>query len=1090
MRQFLTRSRVISAREDRPWTTKPASRATMDRSDAPAWIGVRAQTDGRARTGGQTRSAARKMSPSLRNGGVEKTDGAGKTGVAEKIDGAGKIDATVEDSPTIQSGRVSRRAKSPLIGLLALGLAIPSLAVSQSSQAESEEARVLLERVKTVQRGPFIGLRWFCNDGTNHPPRPYPCGDRGDGHQHGQLSPDAIRLGELGYPVGTLFIALPWEEFFNAEHYHERLRTTALQGYLRRADDGWDFRRAQYYRGARQAEDEEAAGRALLTRLLSDPAWTRKNFLLAVQLVREVPHAPQSSRIDRIRQVSKEIGNAVPAFQPIRVKIHSYPDASDVEAVENFLTTAGGSGHQEALRSLLADLRAYYDRDPAERIEPFLAVDPFRDGIWRDELRALQGLLRNAPPAEVSQHIGDLTARLRNDIETLNDGVANLRRFDLDLVLQELLLQNGVAASGRLANRRQALDVARSLLVGAYGRGLLSRLELAAQLEMIDEVAAQDEVTADRYRSSVRYLERVGLWVQATIESVFGETVERYARIEPVAESFSADLLRATALLPLANVVESLTRDSNDELGVTHTAFGRSLGGAIYGLNPGVARGVLEHVTEAEAATFNYQPDRIYILPQTLADLPPVGGILSLDQGNMLSHLQLLARSLGIPNSVIASTALEAILPHVGEELFYAVSGLGVVILKEIDQLTPDERALLAEKEAGPVRTFRIDEAALNLDEQRVLRLEALDLTRVGAVVGPKAAGVARLQRAFPTQVSPGVALPFGIFRSHLERHRTTDGASLYDEMVAFYDNLSGMERAGRPTSEIDTFVSERLASFRREILRVDLDPGLVSRLREQLAAWGPSGSFGVFVRSDTNVEDLAEFSGAGLNLTVPNQIRFEDILHSIKRVWASPFTERAFAWRRPILENPEHTYVSVLIQRSVPVEKSGVLVTVDLVTGDPTYLTATASEGVGGVVGGEASEALLLPIDGDEPILLDQYKAPFRSQLKMTGEGGFEKVGPSGAERVLLDLEVAALKDLVQTLRERFDPPRDEAGRTLPWDIEFGFLDGALWLFQIRPLSSDSPTAQLAGLAAMDRAVLDRANRPVRLDAPLRERP
>jgi hypothetical protein len=990
----------------------------------------------------------------------------------------------------MRARHVIGRAKSPLVCVLALALAIPSLASPQTNQAASEEAQTLLERVKTNQRGPFAGLRWFCSDGTDHPPRPYPCGDRGGGHQHGQLSSDALRLYELGYPVGTLFIALPWEVFLDVDNRHERLRETALQGYLRRADDGWDFRQAQYYRGARQAEDEEAAGRALLSRLLSDPAWTSKNFLLAVQLVREVPHAPQSSRIDRIRQLSKEIGNAVPAFQPIRVKIHSYPDAGDIDAVENFIATGNTVGHEEALRSLLADLHAYYDRDPAERLEPFLGVEPFQGEAWGDNLQQLQSLLRGASPTEISRTIADLTARLRNDVETSSDGMANLRRIDLDLVLQELLLQNGVAASGRLADRRQAVDVARSLVIGTYGRGLLSRLELAAQLEMIDQLTVQDEVTAEQYRGSVRYLERVGLWVQATIETVFGGTVEHYAQIEPVAESFSADLLRATALLPLANVVESLTLDANGELGVTHTAFGHSLGGAIYGLNPGVARGVLEHVTEAEAAGFDYRPDRIYILPQTLADLPPVGGILSLDQGNMLSHLQLLARSLGIPNSVIASTALEAILPHVGEELFYAVSGLGVVVLKEIDQLTPQERALLAEKETGPVRTFRIDEDALDLDERRVLPLEALDLDSAGEVVGPKAAGVARLQRAFPAQVSPGVALPFGIFRSHIERHRTTGGADLYAEMVAFYDAVDRMEDTGEPESEIDAFVSERLASFRREIVQIDLDPSLVSDLRERLSAWGSLGSYGVFVRSDTNVEDLAEFSGAGLNLTVPNQIQFEDILHSIKRVWASPFTERAFAWRRPILENPEHTYVSVLIQRSVPVEKSGVLVTVDLVTGDPAYLTATASEGVGGVVGGEASEALLLPVNADQPILLDQYKAPTRSQLKMTGEGGFEKVAPSGAERVLLDPEIAALKDLVQTLRERFDPPRDEAGQALPWDVEFGFLDGALWLFQIRPLSSDSPTAQLAGLAAMDRAVLDRASRPVRLDEPLRARP
>jgi hypothetical protein len=280
---------------------------------------------------------------------------------------------------------------------------MPSLASPQTNQVDSEEARTLLERVKTNQRGPFAGLRWFCNDGTNHPPRPYPCGDRGGGHQHGQLSSDALRLSELGYPVGTLFIALPWEVFFDADDRYERLRETALQGYLRRADDGWDFRRAQYYRGARQAEDEEAAGRALLSRLLSDPAWTSKNFLLAVQLVREIPHAPQSSRIDRIRQVSKEIGNAVPAFQPIRVKIHSYPDAGDIDAVENFIATGNADSHEEALRSLLADLRAYYDRDPAERLEPFLGTEPFRGEAWGDELRQLQDRLRGAPPAEVSR---------------------------------------------------------------------------------------------------------------------------------------------------------------------------------------------------------------------------------------------------------------------------------------------------------------------------------------------------------------------------------------------------------------------------------------------------------------------------------------------------------------------------------------------------------------------------------------------------------------------------------------------------------------------------------------------------------------
>ena len=52
-------------------------------------------------------------------------------------------------------------------------------------------------------------------------------------------------------------------------------------------------------------------------------------------------------------------------------------------------------------------------------------------------------------------------------------------------------------------------------------------------------------------------------------------------------------------------------------------------------------------------------------------------------------------------------------------------------------------------------------------------------------------------------------------------------------------------------------------------------------------------------MRSDTNVEDLAGFTGAGLNLTLPNVVGFDNLVRAISQVWASPFTARAFAWRQ-----------------------------------------------------------------------------------------------------------------------------------------------------------------------------------------------
>src|ERR1041385_4413605 len=87
-------------------------------------------------------------------------------------------------------------------------------------------------------------------------------------------------------------------------------------------------------------------------------------------------------------------------------------------------------------------------------------------------------------------------------------------------------------------------------------------------------------------------------------------------------------------------------------------------------------------------------------------------------------------------------------------------------------------------------------------------------------------------------------------------------------------------------------------------------------------ALFGADGSYGVFVRSDTNAEDLPEFTGAGLNLTVPNQVGYKHITQSLRDVWASPFEERAWDWRSRILVSSEKVYPSVLLLRSVRSEE------------------------------------------------------------------------------------------------------------------------------------------------------------------------
>ena len=105
-----------------------------------------------------------------------------------------------------------------------------------------------------------------------------------------------------------------------------------------------------------------------------------------------------------------------------------------------------------------------------------------------------------------------------------------------------------------------------------------------------------------------------------------------------------------------------------------------------------------------------------------------------------------------------------------------------------------------------------------------------------------------------------------------------------------------------------------------------------------------PTQTTGVFIRSDTNVEDLDDFNGAGLNLTLFDRRALDDVFAGLKEVWASPFTYRSFSWRQALIDEPLWVLPSVVILESIPTEKSGVLVTIDVDRPSPRFAQATSA--------------------------------------------------------------------------------------------------------------------------------------------------
>ena len=82
------------------------------------------------------------------------------------------------------------------------------------------------------------------------------------------------------------------------------------------------------------------------------------------------------------------------------------------------------------------------------------------------------------------------------------------------------------------------------------------------------------------------------------------------------------------------------------------------------------------------------------------------------------------------------------------------------------------------------------------------------------------------------------------------------------------------------------------------------------------------------------------------------------------------------------------------------------------------------------------------------------------------------DKLPASGSETLLQPNEIKQIIEFAQQLPRRFPPITDDKGNPAPADVEFGFLDGRLRLFQIRPFVESSKARGSAYLSGMDRTL------------------
>ena len=228
----------------------------------------------------------------------------------------------------LRSPLTAGRVMLPALFAGALLAAMPATAARDTSTY-----RGWIEQMKEDPRGPFDAVKWFCKDGTVLPPKAYACQPHGGGHQHGEWSARTRELRGEGYYIANLLAGIDADKLAASPGFVDEFGQLLVERYLMAVDDGWIMRKALFYRGAIQEEDERAGARELLEALAAQPEWLELRYPMLRIGARSLPHGADSASVQKVRQLSASLSDRDPGFQRLRAKIHGSPEPAYADRV-------------------------------------------------------------------------------------------------------------------------------------------------------------------------------------------------------------------------------------------------------------------------------------------------------------------------------------------------------------------------------------------------------------------------------------------------------------------------------------------------------------------------------------------------------------------------------------------------------------------------------------------------------------------------------------------------------------------------------------------------------------------------------------
>ncbi|GAA3413524.1 phosphoenolpyruvate synthase [Paenibacillus hodogayensis] len=313
-----------------------------------------------------------------------------------------------------------------------------------------------------------------------------------------------------------------------------------------------------------------------------------------------------------------------------------------------------------------------------------------------------------------------------------------------------------------------------------------------------------------------------------------------------------------------------------------------------------------------------------------------------------------------------------------------------------------------------------------------VLGFQEMEKTQL-LLVGGKGLNLGKLSKMEGIQVPEGFCVTTVGYQKAIEHNETYH---------ALLDQLTVLKAEDRDQ------IGENSKKIREVIMEVEIPSDVVKAVTHYLSRFGEEHAYAV--RSSATAEDLPHASFAGQQDTYLNIIGKEAILQHISKCWASLFTDRAVIYRMQNGFDHSQVYVSVIVQRMVFPQASGILFTADPISSNRKLLSIDAGFGLGeALVSGLVSADCYQVQEGQ---IVDKRIAAKKMAIYGRKEGGTE------TQQIDPDLQTLQTLTDQQILQLARIGRQIEAYLGCPQDIEWCLADDTFYIVQSRPITTLYP--------------------------------